>query len=367
LPLSFPPYQNNTGCPNCGKAAALHRWFDLDPEAARREILHQIGSDHPALTARDLAFLPDKSLPEFESTWAEALAHSNDNRANDQDQTVLAALLARFGTGSAMPQVAAFLQGNGSDGVGHMACAPQAAALAYLVRFDSESATQLVARALAARGEKDTHCYSSLFQETAEYGHGAALNQAAIEALNDSDHNVTNDALIYLMSYSDESARYPVLERFLEWSEAWSGKAAELEQPSTGNERDPATNHWLDISLGQNLARVLISGQGWLADAALIAQVKKGCVTEQVCQQVQQIDQLADSSRNVVVNRNNYSVAQYNPKSLDLLIEKIKQYPQGTTFQLIPNSPQDHDQQLLEQQSQTLFTQQGMHLHPANP
>lgn len=59
-----------------------------------------------------------------------------------------------------------------------------------------------------------------------------------------------------------------------------------------------------------------------------------------------------------------YQVAQYKPKSLELLEAKIGQFPRGTRFSLIPTSPENQDQKLLEDEVQTIFEKNGMILLP---
>ena len=81
-------------------AMALKRWFELDPEGAVREVAAQLASPNAALTPRSVASLPGGSLPQFEAAWARELVESDDyNR-----EALLAALLVRFGTGSATPK-----------------------------------------------------------------------------------------------------------------------------------------------------------------------------------------------------------------------------------------------------------------------
>jgi hypothetical protein len=61
----------------------------------------------------------------------------------------------------------------------------------------------------------------------------------------------------------------------------------------------------------------------------------------------------------------NYQVAQYNLKSLELFEAKIAQFPRGTRFSLIPISPQNQDQRQLENEVQTILEKNGMTLLPA--
>jgi hypothetical protein len=341
------------------KSAALERWFELDPEGAHEEALRQIGSAYPSLTADSLAFLPREKLPQFESLWAEELLNADDY----QREGVFAPLLARFGTGSALAQV----REKANAKVGEWACAPQGAALAYLVKFDPESSRSLLERAVTERGKGKTACNRSVFQDIALYVTAPILTNVALETLEDPDPQVTMDALIYLMNYGDKSAEQPVWNRYVAWSEKWQGRADVLESREAGS-----AGNWEQVGLGENLARTLIQNQGWLATPDLISRVLARCVGEQMCMQLKQIaDQARPGPGPYPVSafrsgsNESYQVAQYNPKLLDLLDAKISQFPRGTRFSLTPTSPQNQDQKQLEQQVQALFEKNGMILLPA--
>jgi hypothetical protein len=341
------------------KSAALQRWFELDPVSAHEEALRQIGSADPSLTADSLAFLAKEKLPQFEGLWADALMATDDY----QRETVFASLMARFGTGSAVAEV----REKANAKVGEWACAPQGAALAYLVEFDPVSARPLVERAVKERGKGKTACNRSIFQDISLYATDPILIDIALEALDDPDPEVTMDALIYLMSYGDKSVEQPVWGRYLEWSDKWRNRAEVLESREAGS-----VGNWQDFGLGENLARTLIENQGWLATSDLISRVLERCVGEQMCTQMKQIaDQAKSGSGPYPISayrsgRNeNYQVAQYNPKSLELLEAKIAQFPRGTRFSLIPTSPQNQDQRQLENEVQTILEKNGMTLLPA--
>ena len=336
------------------KSAALQRWYELDPEGAQREIVNQIGSASPSLTAAAISFLPKQPFPEFESTWAEALLSTDDY----EQEAVLASLLAHFGSGTAAARVADKLDAK----VGEWACAPQAAAIGYLVKFDPESARVFLKRAVDARGPGKSGCNHSLFQDVAAYTSSPILSEAALRALDDSDHQVTMDALIYLASYGKPEAKQPIWEHYLKWSEMWAGKGDLLEQRKPGE----MSGNWRELGLGENLARALIAGQGWLADPALVSAVLQRCTGEQMCMQIQQMAATAGPPYNVTLYRSgenqNHQIAQYTEKSLDLLEEKLQQYPKGTHFTLIPGSPSTADQQSLEHEAASLFAKHGMKL-----
>jgi hypothetical protein len=341
------------------KSAALQRWFEIDPMSAHEEALRQIGSPDPSLTADSLAFLAKEKIPQFESLWGDALMATDDY----QRETVFAALMARFGTGSAVAEV----REKAIAKVGEWACASQGAALAYLVEFDPVSARPLVERAVQERGKGKSACNRSVFQDISLYATDPILTDIALRALDDPDPEVTMDALIYLMSYGDKSVEQPVWGRYVEWSDKWRNRADLLESREAGS-----VGNWQDVGLGENLARTLIENQGWLATPDLISRVLERCVGGQMCTQLKQIaDQSKSSSELYPISayrsgRNeSYQIAQYNPKSLELLEAKIAQFPRGTKFSLIPTSPQNQDQKRLESEVQTILEKNGMILLPA--
>lgn len=341
------------------KSAALERWFELDPESAHEEALRQIGSPDPSLTEASLAFLPKEKLPQFEEIWADAFMAAEDY----QREAVFASLMARFGTGSAVAQV----REKANAKVGEWACAPQGAALGYLVEFDPSSARPLVERAVQERGKGKTACNRSVFQDIAIYATDPILTHIALETLDDPDPEVTMDALIYLMNYGDKSVEQPVWSRYVEWTDKWRNRADVLESRDAGS-----VGNWQEVGLGENLARTLIENQGWLASPDLISRVIERCVGEQMCTQLKQIADQANSGSGAYPisayrsGRNeNYQVAQYNPKSLELLEAKIAQFPRGTRFSLMPTSPENLDQMSLENKVKTIFENNGMILLPA--
>ncbi len=336
------------------KAAALHRWYELDPEGATREIVAEVGSETPLLTGQSLFYLPEKSaasqtLSQYEEVWAQRLVESND----EEEEAVLAGLMVRFGRGTAASQVAGKLNSK----VGAWACAPQAAALAYLVRFDPDSVKPLLPRAIHGG---TTGCSHSLFQDVSAHASGAVLTDAAMAALDDADNQTLMDALLYIAWHGRKEDERPIQERYSKWIEMWAGKAEVLES----QDRETAQKNNQEIWVGAGLGRALIANQGWLADDQLIASVVKSCVGEQMCQQMKQLALMATAPLHVSLYQNetseNYQVGQYDVRSITLLGEKIEQYPKGTVFTLSAASPDHADQMASEKEARTLFAEKGM-------
>jgi len=334
---------------------ALQRWFELDSDGATRALVAQLASPNPSFPISSISTLPGGPQPQFEAKWAQEFLESED----DERQSLLAALMVRFGTGTATVQVESKLDSL----VGNWACEPQAIALAYVVKFHSDNAASLVRRAMAST--HDTACYQSLFSSISQYAYGPALNEAAIAALHNPDPRSAADAAEYLRFYGTESAKQPLLQRYREWNEMWAGKASEVD-PSTESGYPRST-------LGQNLGEALIANQGWLSDPALIAEVLRRCVGEQMCREVQQLASAAASPiPNVLLNPSanfeRYDIGPYSSKSLNLFEAKLAQFPKETKFNLIPSYPRNDDQIKLERDAAALFKKHGMTLEfPVTP
>ena len=335
------------------KSIALERWYQLDPDGARQEAIRQIGSAHPSMTAESLYFLEKESLPQFEGIWAEAFMAATDY----QQEMVFASLLAHYGAGSAVATV----RQKAEEKTGEWACAPQGAALGYLVEFDPASARPLVERAVQARGPNKTACNHSIFQDIAHYSQDPMLREIAIQTLDDPDPEVIVDALIYLMSYGDASDEEPISNRYTKWSQKWRGRSDELDSRKAGS---PAGN-WQEIGLGEDLARALIANQGWLASEKLIQNTIEKCVGEQMCRQLNQLAERARTKPYFISaykqgENENHEIAQYSAKSLKLLGAKIVQFPKGSRFIMTNGIPKSEEQKKLDGSVRGLLEQHGM-------
>ena len=334
------------------KAVALRRWYKIDPDAAMRAAMAEVGSARPSLKASQLYFLPKQSMPQLETVWADGLAKG------DTDSTVLLGLMVRFGVGAAVAQVEGLLD----KALEKPDCTWEAAALGYVVKFDPDRAGPLLDRALDVRGPENSGCRRWVLQEIGPYAHGLVVTKAAVKALSDPDHRVAINALLYLDSYGGKEAQNPVWERYVQWSDAWSGKQEELDARS----RSSVEDSWVEEGLGQDLAQTLVQGQGWVADKELISRVSARCVGEQICALVKQAAAASLMPVRVSVSETegkmSGTVAQYGPQSLDLLVEKAAQFPDGTKFVLVPGLPQNTDQKALEDEVKAQFRAKGLKL-----
>lgn len=340
------------------KSVALRRWYELDPKGARSEIMTQIGSASPSLSAQAIAFLPAETLPQFESLWATAFVQA----LNRPEEKALGSLLVRFGTGAATPQMIAKL--NGPPEIN--SCIPHSLALAYLVRFSPNDARPLLRREIK-RGKTGPYC--ELLRLVSENATGAVLNEVSLESINDADPHTRASALQYLTSYGRESDEKPLWDSYVNWMQTCSDKAEILDHPE-----DRQRAHSIDniCWTGRVLAAALIANQGWLAGEDLISRVLKGCVGKMMCQPLKEIAgfttppymvTLPDTTEPLGIDYvEGYGVAQYTPMSLELFDAKIRQYPPGSKFVMMFQFQPSRDERKLEEAVQAIFKKNGMSL-----
>ena len=336
------------------KSVAFRRWYELDPAGARSEILAEIGTATPALSAQAIRFMPTELLPEFESIWAQSFVQST----SQQQESVVGSLLVRFGTGTAVTQMNERLSEASRD----YPCMSRALALAYLVRFSPENARPLLKREMA-NGE--VGCDGTLLLWISEHATASMMNEIADEALNDTNPKTFGDAIRYLTSYGRKADEQIVWDRFAKWATAWAGEAAVLDHQEPGlHDMNP------DLREGESLGLALIANQGWFADQALVARVLEMCVGQQMCKTLRDALAAGAPLNRVVVpdaseplgtwSGQSFAVAQYNPKSREQLEAKLSQYPTGTKFTLFRVWTGTEDQQKLEDEVRAIFKKHGM-------
>jgi hypothetical protein len=356
LPLTYPDdFEVGPYTRQWLKAMALMRWYQLDPEGAHSEILAQIGSSFPTLTAQSIAFLPEEQLPQFEPLWAQALL---DTKSQLRERA-LGSLLLRFGTGAATGQMIAKL-----DAENHMPCDGYDLAMRYLVRFSPDVAKERLKHELATKADS---CGGNLSYWMSELATLPIRNDQAVKDLNSPNLQVVRDAIRYLKSDGTAEDEDPLWHRYVQWTTAYKGKANLLYHP--GADWGKNIDSWI---LGEELGDALISGQGWFADPNLIDRVLKRCVGHEMCQRLRGEAEAAHSPYRVnlpvpMMWFNGtfdlwINVAQYETGSLKLFAAKISQFPPGSQFVQARNLPPTSDERKLAQQVRAIIEKHGMTL-----
>jgi hypothetical protein len=311
--------------------AALKRWYELDPEGARDAVIKEVIRPKPRYNAYSLGFLPDKTLPEVEQQLAQHFL-STDNYEIEGN---IASLIFRYADADVWPEVASKV----TENVGTWACEPQNAMLAYALRVDPGVAAPLIERAVAARGDEENACRHGLFTEIGKLWTDPLLEDLAIKSLSDTDPEVAQDAANYLGEYGSASAEQPLWERYEAWSKQWSGREKELRDVFGGE--NPSAEQEM---LGENLARALTSGIGWLSDESELSRAKQLAVGEPILQIVENAEN-AGSKRPIAIAclgsglpgaPYSFVLAQYQIHSTNVLKTKLSEFPRGTKMLWYP-------------------------------
>jgi hypothetical protein len=342
---------------------ALTRWYELDPAGAREAVIKEIVRPKPRYNASVLGFLPDKTLPDAQHQLAQHFLATT----NYEIEGNIASLLFRYADSDVLSEVS----GKVTENVGEWACDPQSNMLAYVLRVDPKSAEPLIERAIAARGPQSNACRHSIFTELGALQSDPVLEHLAIKSLNDQDPEVSNNAAVYLGNFGSAVAEQPLWDRYEAWSREWNGRDKELRFVHGGEN----PNVW-QAALGENLARALASGSGWLSDEGKLSRIEAVAVGPTITQNVQNA-QKAWLERPVTIKCSptgfspaplGCNVAQYELHSTKALESKISQFPHGTKF--VWSSPEFSSSIDLERTYKEISdfaSQNGIQLQRAGP
>ena len=314
-------FGRNTAANNQLRVLALRRWYDLDPAEVRAFTVQAIGTEHPTYWDRDLSFLPTEPLPQYESLWATALLQQEPSA----DGSRLSGLLARFGTGTAVAQVAEYLdvikERNGCNKY-------DAAAIAYLVRFAPEQARPRLATWV--HDSSSSGCGFLSLLEVARYGSGPPLEEAAIAKLQ-GDDEPAYDLVQFLQRYGTSAAREPLkkkLDRLLT-------ESPDVVEPHYAERMQADSRSFARLSLLQGLMQALLAPEGWLPTIAEIEEWTSRCHDPETCPSpagfraaVEQPTVYVDTLDG---ERSRFRVSGFPGDTLEESKGKLRQYPAGTS------------------------------------
>jgi hypothetical protein len=356
-PVNRETNQFQVGSSGSLTAAALARWYEFEPESATLEVLRQLNTPTPTLSAKDLYFLSGQTFPQFERLWVQGFAKGD---ITTDYEPAAASLLIHFGTGTVSRQMAAIARAPSSD----YACNRPAEALAYLVRFDSEEAKRLLNSPAMMADSQGFSCGIGLLDfiasQIGDPTPDPMLMEAALAALHQPNTRNTSGIINFLIYYGDNSARQPILDLYLKWAERWSTHPEEPAQDAPREQRE-------DRELGQTLVAALLANQGWIADESLKATVREHCIGKNLCDEV---DRLSKPNFDVTVfdtsdfDTSAFEIGPFRSHTLKLFEAKIDQFPKGTTFHLIHDG--NSNSQALQNKAEAgvadLFAKHGMKL-----
>jgi hypothetical protein len=295
----------------------LNDLYRIDPAEGRELILAEMKRPRPRLDLRFVRLLSDKEIPELDNPLAENL------EAGNGDEDTVLQLIGRYATPAIFPRVLAIEEGR----VEHLPCETQAAFLTYAVKSDPVRGAAMLDECLEAH----SGCCVMVLPEVASRQMTPEIQRLAIAHLGDSDPQVAASAATTLGHYGSVESEQPLWDRLESWHARWAGRAGELP-----NGFGIGLQNGLQTALERSLIDALGAGQAWFAGPGELERLSRLCVSTGGCQRVNEITAEAEATPNINVfgSEQDYhaSVAQYRVDSIDLLKEKLAQFPKGAIF-----------------------------------
>ncbi len=306
---------------------ALGRLYDLDPENGAAEILAEIRHPHVAyygatVSAKTLGFLPDKTLPQFDSLLAERLANK-DSRTTDLD----AGLIGRYATKAILPQVkAVYLQAPGK-----WSCPAEDGLLVYFLRTDPGFA-------VAHAGLSTILCTSHAFRLLAKMGLWSKVQPRIVAKLGNSDAFVASQAATVLSEYGDAKAERALWARLRSFHRQWAAKAADFSY----NPEPPRPVQGAAMLQAQ-IVQAIAQAQNWLLDNAQWNDLERLTLGPE-----QETVAAWRWTSPIYVHLTFFGLEFhadigyiYHTTDLSLLCAKLAQFPPGTSIQVTGSGPPD--------------------------
>jgi hypothetical protein len=296
--------------------AVLRRIYDLDPAVARPLILSDLRNPHAEPSLALLKLLPPEEI-------APAIQPAMQRIAQSEARDLDFAILDRYADATILGQAQAAFEPN----LGKWACAPQASLLRYFLRVAPEYGAAQVAASLQAR--RDTHCYSMLLQQLGNQLPQA--EQSAIEALDDPDPQVVQDAVVALGQWGSSAAEAALWTRLERFHQEWAGRQDELR--STPDYRSPGSRA---VALEQALLSALAGGTGWLCTPEKLLKLQSLVLTSDNRQQVGNLlEQWKQQPYLINPNWNldgetTFNLLNSSSITEDQLRAKLAEFPKGT-------------------------------------
>ena len=239
--------------------AALKHIDEIDPAEGHALILRDLTNGKADLSMELIRLLSPDEIASGIPAAAERIGHGNfrsvDYDLVDRyaDASVLGALQAAYGAHPDQP-----------------ACGDQPKVLRYFLRVAPDYGAEQVRLSLAMR--KNNGCYKYLLQALGDQI--PAAQQSAIEALDDPDPDVVQDAVIALGRWGTADAEAPLWTRLERLHSEWAGRESEIRMTP---EFDSAPAR--AFALEQALASGLAGGSGWICPPEKLARLGELVVT----------------------------------------------------------------------------------------
>jgi HEAT repeat protein len=306
------------------RMAALRRLYELDLAAGREAIRNDFENDQAQLLLDVVKLLPADYLARAARRAAERIGMGGARELDFE-------LVDHYADESVLPTVRTAFE----KMVGSWTCGPQSAMLRYFLRVSPEYGAQQTAAALAKRNV--TGCYRTLFEDLGDRLPHA--QKVAIEALDDPDPEVARATVTALGRWGSKDAEAVLWDKLKRFHKEWEGRADELRWAPDGKSAGPQ-----GMAMEQALVTAIAAGTNWICPpeklARLSALVWIKAHQQQIESWVRQWDQApAVIYPNWIPDHDAaFSVLQYNSLTLEQLVAKVVQLPQGmeVEWQFLP-------------------------------
>jgi hypothetical protein len=304
-----------SGGPDMMRDTALKHLYELDPAAGREAILRDLENVKAQPSLEIVKLLSKEDL-------ASALGPAVERIGNRSARGLDYELVDRYADGSALGVAQAAFE----EHVGKWACALQSAMLRYFLRVAPAYGAQEVSASLSAR--KDTGCYKYQLQNLgAEF---SKVQRSAIDALDDPDPDLVQDAVLALGRWGSSDAETPLWGRLRRFHEEWAGREDQLR--STPDYQSPGSR---GAALEQWLVFAIAKGTNWICPPDKLARLAELVWTKSQKQQIEGwMEQWKQGSalispRWFPEDAPAFAVLQYDTLTEDQLRAKVAQFPSG--------------------------------------
>jgi hypothetical protein len=313
--IALPPAHSMQ--PDDLRNAALKHIYEFDPAEGKALIARNLASSSVNLTLENIRVL---SAEQIQATIPGAVERIRNYSGRKTDYE----LLDRYGDRSVLASVQAILEDKDRN-----ACGYEPQVLRYVLRVAPDYGVEQVRRAMAERNQ--TRCFTQLLQALGDQIPQA--EQIAIEALDDPEQDVQQDAVIALTRWGTSEAEEPMWKRLERFHEEWAGRAADLRRtPDFQSEGSRA------VGFEQALAQGIAWGQGWISPPEKLARLAKLVLTDYDSKQIDHWSEEWKGSTHLIesgwfpAETPTFSLMGYSGLTEDQLRTKLEQFPRGSHF-----------------------------------
>jgi hypothetical protein len=309
--------------------SAWHRWQELDPGGARQALAEDMKQLHPRLSG---LIEPSDTAPPRESDQAllEHFLAMNEFDPSSEFTTPI----AQYGTPAILPQVLKKFDGH----QGIWDCYPDEDILAFILRVDPAAAKPRIEKTIAERRSRDSGCTRTL-SDIAKYKYDPTLEEIAIRELDDPNFEMAADAAQTLEAYGSPAAEAPLWRRYESWAKSCEGHEEEL---NVAYHKEESNEEGNKVGFGRSLYNALAKGRGWVADYAKLKRLVEMTKLRVVPIEA---ERFMEDWNETPLKLRVYScppaldagICQYHFRSMDVLKEKLSQFPWDATFVIEPS------------------------------